>query len=159
MHYTPHKRPSATDLLKIIEIYKKNQILYKKINSYKNSKKSHNFKRKINLKEEIIKINRTLAKIKNYDNNKIIKYKIHRDLTPVLTRKNSNYNLNVNAKNILFKNTEYTHNNTNKRAKKPKLKLKLKLKTSFIDNYHNTNFVFKTIKKFFKIYKNKKIIK
>ena len=157
LHYTPHKRPSATDLLKIIEIYKKNQILYKKINSYKNSKKSHNFKRKINLKEEIVKINRTLARIKNYDNNKIAKYKFHRDLTPVLTRKNSNYNLNVNAKNILFKNTEYTHNNTNKRAKKPKLKLKLK--TSFIDNYHNTNFRFKTGKKFFGIHKKNETLK
>ena len=150
LRYTPNKRPSAQDLLKIIEIYKKNQVLYNKINIYKNTKNSHNIKRKINLKDEIDKINRTLAKIKNYDNNKITKYKIHRDLTPELTRKNSNYNLNINAKNILFKNSEFTNNNTNKKYKKPKLKLK----TSFIDNYHKINFGFKTGKKFFGIHKN-----
>ena len=155
LHYTPNKRPSAQDLLKIIEIYKKNQILYKKLNSFKNTKKSQNFKAKINLKEEIEKINRTLAKIKNYDNNKITKYKIHRDLTPVITRKNSNYNLNVNAKNILFKNAEFIHNNTNKKTKKSKLKLK----TSFLDNYHKINYGFKTGKKFFGIHKNNETLK
>ena len=67
LQYTPNKRPSTSELSKIIEIYKKNKILNNKINSMINTKKSYNFKRKINLKDEIAKINQTLAKIKNYD--------------------------------------------------------------------------------------------
>ena len=150
LQYTPNKRPSANELLKIIEIYKKNKILNNKINSIKNTKKSYKFKRKINLKDEISKINQTLAKIKNYD----IKY---RDSTPVLTRKNSNFNLSVNAKSILFKNNEINGNFkfNNKKYKKPKLKLK----TSFINNLYNNNYGCRTGKKFFGIQKNYETLK
>ena len=62
LQYTQNKRPSSQELLKIIEIYKKNLSLNDKLNSLKNTKKAYNFKRKINLKDEIIKINKTLAK-------------------------------------------------------------------------------------------------
>ena len=154
LHYTPNKRPSTNELLKIIEIYKKNKILNNKINSMKNTKKSYNLKRKINLKDEIVKINQTLAKIKNY-NNKNKSNKIHRDLTPVLTRKNSNFNLNVNAKNFLFKNSEIDNKQNYKRLKKQKLKLK----TSFINNLYNNNYEYKTGKKFFGIHKNNETLK
>ena len=154
LQYTPNKRPSTSELLKIIEIYKKNKILNNKINSMINTKKSYNFKRKINLKDEITKINQTLAKIKNYDNKG---NKIYRDLTPVITRKNSNCNLNFNVKNFLFKNNEFNNNVKfiNKKFKKPRLKLK----TSFINNLHNNNYGYKTGKKFFGIHKNNETLK
>jgi serine/threonine protein kinase len=154
LQYTPNKRPSTSELSKIIEIYKKNKILNNKINSMINTKKSYNFKRKINLKDEIAKINQTLAKIKNYDNKG---NKIYRDLTPVITRKNSNCNLNFNVKNFLFKNNEFNYNGkfNNAKFKKPRLKLK----TSFINNLHNNNYGYKTGKKFFGIHKNNETLK
>ena len=154
LQYTPNKRPSTSELSKIIEIYKKSKILNNKINSMINTKKSYNFKRKINLKDEIAKINQTLAKIKNYDKKG---NKIYRDLTPVITRKNSNCNLNFNVKNFLFKNNEFNYNGkfNNTKFKKPRLKLK----TSFINNLHNNNYGYKTGKKFFGIHKNNETLK
>ena len=154
LQYTPNKRPSTSELSKIIEIYKKNKMLNNKINSMINTKKSYNFKRKINLKDEIAKINQTLAKIKNYDNKG---NKIYRDLTPVITRKNSNCNLNFNVKNFLFKNNDFNcgGKSNNTKFKKPKLKLK----TSFINNLHNNNYGYKTGKKFFGIHKNNETLK
>ena len=150
LQYSQHKRPSASELLKIIDIYRQNRILNKKINS---SKKSSKLKRKLNLKDEINKINYTLAKIKNYDNTK--QYRLHRELTPVITRKNSNY-FKVNAKNVLFRNNDIN----NKKFERPKLKLK----TSFIDNFNNINNINniinkKTGKKFFGIHKNNETLK
>ena len=90
--------------------------------------------------------------MKNYDNKK--KYKIHRDLTPVQSRKSSNFNLNVNTKSILFR--DFDHSN-NKKSKRPKLKLK----KTFCDNLNNinSNFGFRTGKKFFGIHKNNETLK
>ena len=95
-----------------------------------------------------------MAKIKNYDNKG---NKIYRDLTPVITRKNSNCNLNFNVKNFLFKNNDFNcgGKSNNTKFKKPKLKLK----TSFINNLNNNNYGFKTGKKFFGIHKNNETLK
>lgn len=150
LQYSQNRRPSTTELLKIIDIYKNNKILNSKLDNFKNIQKPINFKRKINLKEEIDKFNQTLAKIKNYDNKP--KYKIRRDLTPVLTRKNSNFNINTNYKNIKYKNNG-NNNNTTKLFKRPKIKLK----TCFIDNSKIS--IHKTGKKFFSIHKNNETLK
>ena len=148
LQYSQHKRPSATELLKIIEIYRNNRILTKKLNNIKNNKISYNFKRKINLKEEILKINNTLSKIKNYE--KKPNYKIHRELTPIIIRKNNNFSFNINTKKIIYKNTELS----SKVSNKPFKRTKLKLKTSLINNSQKLNLTNKTGKKFFAIHKN-----
>ena len=148
LQYTQNKRPSASELLKLIDIYKNSRILNSKLYNIKNTKISHNFKRKINLKEEIVKINNTLTKIKNYENK--TNYKIKRDLTPIIIRKNSNFSFNINAKRILYKNTEINKNSSNKTFKRTKLKLKKPL----LDNIHKIKLTNKTGKKFFDIHKN-----
>ena len=155
LQYSQNRRPSSVELLKIIDIYKKNKIINQKLESLQVSKKSNKFNRKINLKEEIDKFNQTLARIKNYDNKS--KYKIIRDLTPVVTRKNSKYNLNINAeennKTKIYEKIKFNNiNNQNKILRKP-----LKLKTCFIDN-NKINFQ-KTGKKFFQIHKNNETLK
>jgi NIMA (never in mitosis gene a)-related kinase len=142
LQYSQNRRPSAVELLKIIDIYKKNKLLNNKLNKI-NKEKTNNLKKKINLKEEINKFNHTLAKIKNYE--KRPKYKMHRDLTPIITRKNSNNNFNNN-------NTVLNHN-TSKFFKRPKLRLK----TCFINN--NKFHIQKTGKKFFEIHKNNETLK
>ena len=148
LQYTQNKRPSASELLKLIDIYKNSRILNSKLYNIKNTKISHNFKRKINLKEEIVKINNTLTKIKNYENK--TNYKIKRDLTPIIIRKNRNFSFNINAKRILYKNTEINKNSSNKTFKRTKLKLKKPL----LDNIHKIKLTNKTGKKFFDIHKN-----
>ena len=148
LQYTQSKRPSSAELLKLIDIYKNNRILNRKLYNIKNTKISCNFKRKINLKKEIVKINNTLTKIKNYENK--TNYRIKRDLTPIIIRKNSNFSFNINAKRILYKNTEINKNSSNKTFKRTKLKLKKPL----LDNIHKINLTNKTGKKFFDIHKN-----
>ena len=142
LQYSQNRRPSTAELLKIIDIYKKNKLLNNKLNKI-NKEKTNNLKKKINLKEEINKFNHTLAKIKNYE--KKPKNKMHRDLTPIITRKNSNNNFNNN-------NTVLNHN-TSKFFKRPKLKLK----TCYINN--NKFHIQKTGKKFFEIHKNNETLK
>ena len=143
LQYSQKRRPSATELLKIINIYKKNIIINKRLDNLKINKISNKYQKKINLREEIDKFNQTLAKIKNYDNKS--KFTIHRDMTPVITRKHNNYNINENDKfNI--------ENNRLKILKKP-----LKLKTCFINN--NKLNIHKTGKKFFGIHKNNETMK
>ena len=144
LQYSQNRRPTAVELLKIIDIYKKNKVLNNKLTKI-NIEKSNNLKKKINLREEIDKFNHTLAKIKNYE--KKPNYKIQRDLTPVITRKNSNNNIN-NINN----NTVITHNTT-KFFKRPKIRLK----TCFINN--NKLNIQKTGKKFFGIHKNNETLK
>jgi len=144
LQYSQNRRPCAVELLKIIDLYKKNKIINKRLDNLKINKKSNKYQKKINLREEIDKFNQTLAKIKNYENKS--KFKIHRDMTPVITRKHSNYNINENDKfNIL-------ENNRLKIFKKP-----LKLKTCFINN--NKLSIHKTGKKFFGIHKNNETMK
>jgi len=139
LQYSQNRRPSAVELLKIIDLYKKNRIINKRLNNLKIKKKSNKLQKKINLREEIDKFNQTLAKIKNYENKS--KFRIHRDMTPVITRKHSNYNINeIDKYNVL-------ENNRLKIFKKP-----LKLKTCFINN--NKLNIHKTGKKFFGIHKN-----
>lgn len=144
LQYSQNRRPSAVELLKIIDLYKKNRIINKRLNNLKIKKKSNKLQKKINLREEIDKFNQTLAKIKNYENKS--KFRIHRDMTPVITRKHSNYNINeIDKYNVL-------ENNRLKIFKKP-----LKLKTCFINN--NKLNIHKTGKKFFGIHKNNETMK
>jgi hypothetical protein len=132
------------ELLKIIDLYKKNRIINERLDNLKIKKKSNKLQKKINLREEIDKFNQTLAKIKNYENKP--KVRIYRDMTPVISRKHSNYNINENDKyNVL-------ENNRLKIFKKP-----LKLKTCFINN--NKLNIPKTGKKFFGIHKNNETMK
>ena len=144
LQYSHNRRPSAVELLKIIDLYKKNRIINERLDNLKIKKKSNKLQKKINLREEIDKFNQTLAKIKNYENKP--KVRIYRDMTPVISRKHSNYNINENDKyNVL-------ENNRLKIFKKP-----LKLKTCFINN--NKLNIPKTGKKFFGIHKNNETMK
>ena len=144
LQYSHNRRPSAVELLKIIDLYKKNRIINERLDNLKIKKKSNKLQKKINQKEEIDKFNQTLAKIKNYENKP--KVRIYRDMTPVISRKHSNYNINENDKyNVL-------ENNRLKIFKKP-----LKLKTCFINN--NKLNIPKTGKKFFGIHKNNETMK
>jgi serine/threonine protein kinase len=144
LQYSQNRRPSAVELLKIIDLYKKNRIINKKLDNLKINKKSNKLQKKINLREEIDKFNQTLAKIKNYDNKS--KFKIHRDMTPVITRKHSNYNINENEK------YNFLENKRQNIFKKP-----IKLKACFINN--NKLNIPKTGKKFFGIHKNNETMK
>ena len=144
LQYSQNRRPSALELLKIIDLYKKNRIINKRLDNLKINKKSNKLQKKINLREEIDKFNQTLAKIQNYENKS--KLRIHRDMTPVITRKHSNYNINeIDKYNVL-------ENNRPKIFNKP-----LKLKTCFINNYKLN--IHKTGKKFFGIHKNNETMK
>ena len=125
LQYSPTRRPSFTQLLKIIDLMKKNKALNEKMKILKFNNKKGKFYRKINLKTEIEKFNKTLNKLKNYDTQLKTKYRTKLNRTPTsLKKSNSHFNINININNKTFNKINLTSNNSNQNITKQKFKLK-----------------------------------
>ena len=126
LQYSPNRRPNFEQILKIIDLSMKNKALNEKMKKIKLDNRKGKFFRKIDLKSEIDKFNKTLYKLKNYETNKNVKYKIHLNQTPTLNRNrrtNSNFNINININNKTFNKINLTNNNSNENMIKNRFKL------------------------------------
>jgi len=110
LQYSPIRRPTCEQLLKIIDLYRKNKTLNEKMKIIRDNNRKGKFFRKINLKTEIEKFNKTLNKLKNYE-----RYKNRNRLnrTPTIFRKtNRHLNINININNKTFNKINLTKNNS-----------------------------------------------
>ena len=124
LQYSPKRRPTFAQILKIINLYKKNKTLNEKMKILKHNNKKGKFFRKINLKTEIEKFNKTLNKLKNYETNTKTKNRLHLNRTPTLLKKtNSHFNINININNKTFNKINLTNNNSNQDINKKRFQL------------------------------------
>lgn len=125
LQYSPNRRPTFIQILKIIDLSRKNKALNEKMKILKFNNKKGKFFRKIDLKSEIEKFNKTLYKLKKYETSKNTKYRIHLNQTPTLSRKTtSHFNINININNKTFNKINLTNNNSNENINKNRFKLK-----------------------------------
>ena len=125
LQYSPNRRPTFPQILKVIDLYTKNKELNEKMKILKYNNKKGKFFRKINLKTEIDKFNKTLYKLKNYETNMNAKYRIKLNRTPTSLKKtNSHFNINININNRTFNKISLTNNNSNENITKKKFILK-----------------------------------
>ena len=127
LQYSPSRRPSFEQILRLIDLYRKNKTLNEKMKICKNNNRKGKFFRKINLKSEIDKFNKTLNKLKNYETNGNKKNRNQLTRTPTYTRKD-NFNININNKTFNKKNL------TKHNSKENILKNKFQFKKCVIDN-------------------------
>jgi len=152
LQYSPNRRPTFQQILKIIDLYKKNKELNEKMKLLKYNNKKGKFFRKINLKTEIEKFNKSLYKLKNYETNINAKYRIRLNRTPTTLQKTkSHFNINININNRTFNKISLTNNNSNKNISKKKFILK----KCVIDKKNKINLNIKG-KKFINIKNNSK---
>ena len=136
LQYSSKRRPTFGQILKIIDLSRKTKALNEKMKILKFNNKKSKFFRKIDLKSEIDKFNKTLYKLKNYETSKNIKYKIRLNQTPTLSRKTtSHFNINININNKTFNRINLTNNNSNEKI----IKNRFKLKKCVIDNKNKIN--------------------
>ena len=126
LQYSPRRRPNFSQILKIIDLFRKNKALNEKMKELKNNNRKNKFYRKINLKNEIHKFNKTLNKLKNYEAHINTKYKIQLNKTPpnLFKKAKSHFNINININNRTFNKINLTTNNSNKNISKKKFLLK-----------------------------------
>ena len=171
LQYSPNRRPNFEQILKIIDLSKKNKALNEKMKKIKLDNRKGKFFRKIDLKSEIDKFNKTLYKLKNYETSKNIKYKIHLNQTPTLNRNrrtNSNFNINININNKTFNKINLTNNNSNENMIKNRFKLnkciydrknKINLKIPGKNLFPKKNNEYNNIPHYIKLNKNKTLKK
>ena len=124
LQYSPKRRPTFSQIIKIIDLYKKNKALNDKMTKLKLDNKKRKFYRKINLKTEIDKFNKALAKLKNYEN-RSSQYNIKLNQTPTQLRKNnSHFNINININNRTFNRINLSTNSSNKNISNSKYQQK-----------------------------------
>ena len=142
LQYSAKRRVNAHELLSLIELYKNNFLVNKRISDFNITHKKLNIdKSKITLKEEIDKYNNTLSKIQQYEKRK----NLFRNTTPINERKNFQKINLLNPINRRFpKRIRMSGNFENEQ--------KSQIKTNC--NNENANNVIKTGKKFFQIRKN-----
>ncbi len=126
LQYSPKRRPNFSQILKIIDLFRKNKALNEKMIILKNNNRKSKFYRKIDLKNEIDKFNKTLYKLKNYETHINTKYKIKLNKTPpnLFKKAKSHFNINININNRTFNKINLTNNNSNKNITKKRFLLK-----------------------------------
>ena len=171
LQYSPKRRPNFEQILKIIDLSRKNKALNEKMKKIQLDNKRGKFYRKIDLKSEIDKFNKTLCKLKNYETSKNINYKIHLNKTPTLNRNrksNNNFNINININNKTFNKINLSNNNSNENMIKNRFKLnkwvydrknKINLKIPGKNLFPKKSNEFNNIPHYIKLNKNKTLSK
>ena len=135
LQYSPRRRPTFDQILRLIDLYRKNKTLNEKMKICKNNNRKGKFFRKINLKTEIDKFNKTLNKLKNYETNKKNINRCQLTRTPTYTRK-GNFNINININNKSSNKKNLTKHNSRENI----LRNKFQLKKCVIDTDNKINF-------------------